>query len=239
MTIALGLPCQGGLLICADQEVSAHTPAGQSDKQSGEQLDKFYEERISCFDLFGSAVVSTYAGSHNLWKEANEKIARRLLELQGPEEEGDVCVTPQAIYDSADEVFTAMGRPANLQMLLGVGGVFDSPELFVFDGAMHRARSIACVGAPESSLIRYLADNLYSPSMNLEAAKNLGIYLISKAAQYVRGVGAPIDAVVVTGHQPEWLGDTEIKQREAAMLAREKALLKQILGPPSSPATWP
>jgi len=227
MTIALGLPCRDGLLICADQEILT---------QGG---DKYYEERISCMDLFGSAIVSTYAGSPALWKEANEKIARRLLELQGPEEEGDVCVIPQQIYDTADEVFTAMGRPMNLQMLLAVGGVFNTPELFVFDqGAMRRAAGITCVGAAESSMIRYLADNLYAPSMELEAAKNLGIYIISKAAQYVRGAGAPVDAVVVTGHQPEWLGDTEIKQREAAMLAREKGLLKQILGPPSS-ATWP
>ena len=227
MTIALGLPCREGLLICADQEVSA--PGG----------DKFYEERISCVDLFGSALVSSYGGSSDLWKEAIEKISRRLLELQGPEEEGDVCVTPQAIYDTADEVFTTMGRPANLQMLIGVGGVFNTPELFVFDqGAMHRAAGITCVGAGELSLIRYLAENLYSPSMTLESAKNLGIYLIAKAAQYVSGVGAPMDAVVIAGHQPEWLGDTEIKEREAAMLAREKSLLKQILTPPSS-ATWP
>jgi hypothetical protein len=228
MTIALGLPSQEGLLICADEEVSA---------RGG---DKYYEERISCVDLFGSALVSSYGGSSDLWKEAVEKISRRLLELQGPEEEGDVCVIPQQIYDTADEVFTGMGRPSNLQMLIGVGGVFNSPELFVFDqGAIHRAAGITCVGAGESSLIRYLAESLYSPSMTLEAAKNLGIYLISKAAQYINGVGAPIDAVVITGHQPEWLGDTEIKQREAAMLAREKSLLKQILTPPSSPATWP
>jgi 20S proteasome alpha/beta subunit len=228
MTMALGLPCREGLLICADEEILA--PGG----------DKCYEERISCTDLFGSALVSSYGGSPDLWKEATEKIARRLLELQGPDEEGDVCVTPQAIYDTADEVFTAMGRPANLQMLIGVGGVFNSPELFVFDqGAMHRASAITCVGAGESSLIRYLAENLYSPSMTLEAAKNLGIYLISKAAQFVQGIGAPIDAIVIAGHQPEWLGDTEIKQREAAMLAREKSLLKQILTPPSSSATWP
>ena len=225
--IALGLPCQDGLLICADQEVIA--PG----------TDKYYEERISCVDLFGSALVSSYAGSPGLWKEATAKIARRLSELQGPEEEGDVCVTPHAIYETADEVFAGMGRPLNLQMLIGVGGVFDSPELFVFDqAAMHRATGITCVGAAESSLIRYLADSLYSPSMNLEAAKNLGIYLIAKAAQYVKGVGAPIDAVVIAGHQPEWLGDTEIKQRETAMLARERSLLKQILPPPSS-ATWP
>ena len=227
MTIALGLPCREGLLICADQEVSA--PGG----------DKFYEERISCIDLFGSALVSSYGGSPDLWKEAIEKISRRLLELQGPEEEGDVCVTPQAIYETADEVFAGMGRPANLQMLIGVGGVFNTPELFVFDGgAMHRAVGITCVGAGELSLVRYLAENLYSPTMTLESAKNLGIYLIAKAAQYVSGVGAPMDAVVIAGHQPEWLGDTEIKEREAAMLAREKSLLKQILTPPSSP-TWP
>jgi 20S proteasome alpha/beta subunit len=228
MTIAVGLPCREGLLICADEEVSARG------------ADKYYEERISCLDLFGSALVSSYGGSSDLWKEALEKISRKLLELQGPEEEGDVCVTPQAIYDTADEVFTAMGRPSNLQMLIGVGGVFNTPELFVFDqGAMHRAAGISCVGAGESSLVRYLAENLYSSSMTLEAAKNLGIYLIATAAKYVTGVGAPIDAIVIAGHQPEWLGDTEIKEREAAMLAREKSLLKQILSPPSSSATWP
>jgi 20S proteasome alpha/beta subunit len=228
MTIALGLPCRDGLLMCADQEVPA--PSG----------DKYFEERISCIDLFGSALVSSYGGSSALWKEATEKISRRLLELQGPEEDGDVCVTPQAIYDTADEVFSAMGRPSNLQMLIGVGGVFDAPELFVFDqGALHRSAGIICVGAGELSLIRYLAENLYSPPMDVEAGKNLGVYLISKAARYVSGVGAPIDVVVVSGHQPEWLGDTEIKQREAAMLAREKAILKQMLAPPSSPATTP
>src|SRR2546428_12315379 len=127
MTMALGLPCSEGLLICADEEVSA---------RGG---DKYYEERISCVDLFGSALVSSYGGSSDLWKEAIEKISRKLLELQGPDEDGDVCVTPQAIYETADEVFTGMGRPSNLQMLIGVGGGFGCPALFRFDpGAMHR-----------------------------------------------------------------------------------------------------
>jgi len=229
MTIAVALPCKEALLICADEQVA------------GPNGEKYFEERISCVELFGSVVVSSYGGVSELWKEATDKIGRRLLELQGPDEEGDVCVTPQAIYDTADEVFNGMGRPLNLQMVIGVGGVFDTPELLVFDqGAIHRATGITCVGAGESSVIRYLADNLYSPSLSLEAAKNLGIYLISKAAQYVNGVSAPIDAVVIAGHQPEWLGDTEIKEREAAILGREKSLLKQILVPPfSSSASWP
>jgi 20S proteasome alpha/beta subunit len=229
MTIALGLPCRDGLMIFADEQVLA------------EGGSKYQEERISCVELFGSVVVSSYAGVPGLWKEATEKLSHKLSELQGPDDEGDVCVTPRSVYESADEVFTGMGRPLNLQMLIAVGGVFDSPDLFVFDrGAMHRATGLACLGAGESSVIRYLVDNLYSPSMNLDEAKNLGIYLISKAAQYIDGVGAPMDAVIVRGHQPEWLGDTEIKEREAAMLGREQSLLKQILTPPfSSSATWP
>lgn len=69
MTIALGLPSSEGLLICADEEVV------------GPSADKYYEERISCVDLFGSALVSSYGGSLDLWKEATERITRRLLEL--------------------------------------------------------------------------------------------------------------------------------------------------------------
>jgi 20S proteasome alpha/beta subunit len=229
MSIALGLPSREGLVICADEQVLA--PDG----------DRYHEERISSVDLFGSVLVSSYAGPPGLWKEATDKIARRLLEIQGPEEEGDVCVTPQAVYECADEVFASMGRPSNLQMLLAVGGVFDAPEMFVFDfGAMHREAGFVCLGAGEWSLVRYLRENLYSPGMSLEAAKNMAIYLVSKAAQFVEGVGAPIDAVVVRGHQPEWLGDTEIRQRAAAMLRQEKSLLQQILSSPSSSsAAWP
>lgn len=220
MSMALGLPCRDGLVICADEQIL--TPGG----------NKSFEERIACVDLYGSVLVSSYAGSPELWKEARDKIAHYLIGLQGPEEEGDVCVTPHAIYETADEVFTSMGRPENLQMLMAVGGVFNSPELFVFErGAMYRTTSLVCLGGGESSLVRFLADNLYSSSMGVEAAKSLGIYLVAKAAQYMEKVGAPIDCIVVAGHQPEFLGDAEIKERETIMLAREKNFLPQILNP--------
>jgi hypothetical protein len=220
MSMALGLPCRDGLVICADEQILV--PGG----------NKSFEERISCVDLFGSVLVSSYAGPPELWKEATDKIAHQLIGLQGPEEEGDVCVTPHAIYETADEVFAAMGRPANLQMLMAVGGVFNSPELFVFErGAMYRTSGFVGLGGGESSLVRFLADHLYSSSMAVEAAKSLGIYLVAKAAQYMDKVGGPIDCIVVAGHQPEWLGDAEIKEREGIMLAREKNFLPQILNP--------
>ncbi len=218
MSMTIGLPCRDGLLVCADQQVVTW------------EGNKSYQERIACVDLFGSVLVSSYAGSLELWREATDKIAHALIGIQGPEEEGDVCITPQAIYETADEVFTAMGRPRDLQMLMAVGGVFNAPELFVFErGAMYRTSRFVCLAGGECSLVRFLADHLYSPAMHLEAAKSLGIYLIAKAAQYMAGVGAPIDAIVVAGHQPEWLGDSEIKEREAIMLGREKTFLPQIV----------
>ncbi len=227
MSMALGLPCRDGLVICADEQILV--PGG----------NKSFEERISCVDLYGSVLVSSYAGPTELWKEATDKIAHQLIGLQGPEEEGDVCVTPHQIYETADEVFTTMGRPASLQMLMAVGGVFSSPELFVFErGAMYRTTGFVCLGGGESSLVRFLADHLYSSSMAVEAAKSLGIYLIAKAAQYMDKVGAPIDCIIVAGHQPEWLSDAEIKERETIMLAREKNFLPQILNP-ASPSARP
>jgi 20S proteasome alpha/beta subunit len=220
MSMALGLPCRDGLVICADEQILV--PGG----------NKSIEERISCVDLYGSVLVSSYAGPTELWREATDKIAHYLIGLQGPEEEGDVCVTPHAIYETADEVFASMGRPASLQMMMAVGGVFNSPELFVFErGAMYRTTGFVCLGGGESSVVRFLADNLYSSSMALEVAKSLGIYLVAKASQYMEKVGAPIDCIVVAGHQPEWLGDAEIKERETIMLAREKNFLPQILNP--------
>lgn len=228
MAIALGLPCAEGIVICSDGQVPA--PSGEM----------YQEERIASLELFGTAVVSSYAGAPGLWKEAWEQLGDRLSQIQGPEEEGDVCVTPQSIRESADEILETMGRPRDLQMLVAIGGVFNSPELFVFeDGAMHRATGFTCLNVGGSSVVRYLADGLYTPGMSLEAAKNLGIYVISKASQYIPGLGGPTDAVVIRGHQPEWLGDTEIKQRETAMLGREKGLLRQILAPPisSTPTT--
>ena len=223
MSLALGLPCLDGLVICADEQIL--TPGG----------NKSFEERISCVDLFGSVLVSSYAGPPELWKEATDKIAHQLIGLQGPEEEGDVCVTPHQIYETADEVFTTMGRPASLQMLMAVGGVFNSPELFVFErGAMYRTTGFVCLGGGESSLVRFLADHLYSSSLTVETAKSLGIYLVAKAAQYMEKVGPPIDCVVVAGNQPAWLGDAEIKERETIMLAREQKFLPQILSPGSA-----
>jgi hypothetical protein len=222
MSMALGLPCRDGLVICADEQILS--PGG----------NKSFEERISCVDLFGSVLVSSYAGPPELWKEATDKIAHQLIGWQGPEEEGDVCVTPHQIYETANDVFTVMGRPAALQMMMAVGGVFNSPELFVFErGAMYRTTGFVCLSGGESSVVRFLADSLYSSSMGVEVAKSVGIYLVAKAAQYMDKVGAPIDCIVVAGHQPEWLGDAEIKEREGIMLAREKNFLPQILNPGS------
>ena len=89
MSMAMGLPCRDGLVICADEQILV--PGG----------NKSFEERISCVDLFGSVLVSSYAGPPELWKEATDKIAHQLIGLQGPEEEGDVCVTPHQIYETA------------------------------------------------------------------------------------------------------------------------------------------
>lgn len=227
MTIALGLPCTDGLVICTD---------GQLTVSGGH---KFQEEKIECEEFYGATLVFSYAGLPGLWKEARNKIVHSLQKLEAPFEEGP-AITPENVYNAADEVFTGMGRlytELNLQMLIAVGGVLHAPELFVFDrNAFYRATDFTCLGVGESSLVRYLADSLYRRSISKEEGKNIGIYLVSKAIQYIDGIGPPIDAIVVSGHLPEWLSEQEIKERESAMLSKEKPFLKKIVSP-SSPST--
>lgn len=69
MSMAIGLPCREGLVICADEQTL--TPGG----------NKSFKERISCVDLFGSALVSSYAGPPELWREATDKIAHHSVGL--------------------------------------------------------------------------------------------------------------------------------------------------------------
>jgi|SRR5579863_2574156 len=226
MTIALGLPCADGLVICTDGQLSV----------SGGH--KFQEEKIDCQEFYGATLIFAYAGLPALWKEAKNKIAYALQKSESSLEDGP-AITPENVYNTAEEIFTGMGRlytELSLQMLIAIGGVLHTPELFVFDrNAFYRATDFTCLGAGESAIIRYLADNLYSHAITKEEGKNVGIYLVSKAIQYLDGIGEPIDAVVISGHLPEWLSNQEIKEREETMRSKEKQLLKQI----TQPFSWP
>jgi 20S proteasome alpha/beta subunit len=216
MTIAIGMRCIDGIVLCADQEITG--PSGV----------KYYEEKIHVIEGRGWVLALTYADSTGLMKEAQKKI----LDFIG--NTPDIKITPEAVYKTAESILIGMGRQQgdlNLQLLIAISTIYEGPEMFMFNGSgFHRADGFNCLGVGDSSLIRYLSKPLYSSLLATENAKNVGIYLVAKATQCIAGCGGPINMAII---KPSgifmWLVDSEIHERRSAMESVERENLIKII----------
>ena len=201
MTIAIGMRCFDGIVLAADQQITA--PNGT----------KYSEEKIRIIDGRDWVLAITYADSTGLMKEAQKKILDFVLKT--PDRE----ITPDAVYTISEHILIGMGRQQkdlNLQLLIAISTIYAGPEMFMFDGSgLQRADGFNCLGAGDSSVIRYLSKSLYSPLLATENGKNFGIYLVAKAMKFVEGCGEPINvAIIKRGGIFTWLVKSEIEGKK-------------------------
>jgi 20S proteasome alpha/beta subunit len=219
MTLALGIPCSDGVLLCADREITT----GNHYKDSAEKLD-LIEGR-------GWKIAFTYADEVGLAEEAKGKIISEVSKL----EHEDSCPTIEEIYKIADETFTSLGRlwpqGVNLQALLGPQTVLEATRLIAFDGkGLYFSNKVECFGTADNALFRYLVKGVLSPSLTIECAKNVACYLAHQADKYACAVRRPFDIVVMPDNKPiEWLEELEVEKRIQIMEIREKKLLREIM----------
>jgi 20S proteasome alpha/beta subunit len=180
MTIVAGFRCTDGIVLCADQQVSA---VGSH---------KYFETKIVARDGFIESIAFAYSGLPSLAREAREKMMKILKEIE---------LSNDAVYEAADQVLTNMGRQyadVELQLLIGVVVMAEEPALIKFDGkGLHTAHNVSFLGIGDSSLVRFLADTMYSPEMTTKEALDLGIYIVHKAEQYIDHCGGPIDVLTL------------------------------------------
>lgn len=180
MTIIAGFCCTDGVVICADRLITR-----------GEH--KYYEEKIHVVDAPDYALVVAGAGEPGLIKEIFEKISGNLATNS----------SPLAVKDIADGVLTGMGRLEAqeflpIELLIAASSSKHQAELFLFNGkGLHKVPEYAFGGVGDSSLVRFLCENLYYDGITTGGARVLGTYIVSKAKNYVTGVGGPIDMYVV------------------------------------------
>ena len=183
MTIVLGFRCTDGVVICADQQITA--PGAF----------KYHQTKITVEDFEGFSAVFAYAGQPGLALEVHDKIAKVLRDLGEQESVSD------AVRQSVDSVLSDMGRlytQLELQMLIGTTAVHQKAALVGFDGkSVHAALPFNYLGIGESSLIRFLAQKLYTTKIDIRVGVDLGAYLIKKAEDYIDGCGGPIDVVTM------------------------------------------
>lgn len=221
VSIGLGIRCTDGIVLCADRQFTA--PNGF----------KYHEKKIVIEEGSGWSLAFVYAGLPGLLKEAKEKIMHLVRQLETKDITGD------SIKSIADDVLTGMGRlyeATNLQFLLAVSVFLEErPELLKFDGrSLHIADDFNCLAYGESSVVRFLADQLYSKQINTEAGASLGAYLVKKAEQYVDACGGPIDIIESDplGAEYEWLSEADVNNRIQRM-ENQEAALSSILMPSS------
>jgi 20S proteasome alpha/beta subunit len=223
MTIVVGLKCQDGVVLCADQQITA----------SG--AFKFNECKIHTESMGHTSIVFAYSGLPSLDKEVREKMMRKLDETG---------ISEDYVYQAADEVLTEMGRNYSdmpLQMLIGTTGnpaeVFNEPTLLKFDGrGLHKADSYCLLGVGESALVRFFVEKLYYSWMPIQEAVNLAVYLVSKAEQYIDGCGGPINVswMECLSLSCQTLPEKDIQNRINLMEKREAIFKKLIIEKPSS-----
>jgi 20S proteasome alpha/beta subunit len=184
MTVVIGFKCADGIVLCADQQITA--PGSF----------KYNECKIHVEKVSDRSIAFAYSGSPGLFKEASDKILKKIVQIE---------ITEDSVYQVVDEVLTEMGRnyvEIGLELLIGITpgltDVFEEPFLITFDGkALHKADPYSLLGIGNSALVRFLCKTMYSEWLPFEVAINLAIYVVRKAVQFIDYCGDPIDVVLL------------------------------------------
>lgn len=220
VTIVVGFRCVDGIVICADQQVTA----------SG--AFKYHEPKISKEDFDNFTAVFSYAGSPEQANEVHDKIC---TVLHNTPIEKDVIEIVRATTEGILADMTRWYTELDLQMLIGVNSWREGVDLLKFGGkGVYVARAFG-----DSSLIRFLADKLYSKSLTVKSGMDLAIYLVKKAEDYIDGCGGPIDVIALEPIDRSYkrVSQDFTQQRLTKMEAQEKFLADLLIRKPFSSST--
>lgn len=195
MTVAIGLSCFDGSVLCTDSQISV----------SGGL--KYPAKKIHTLSYGDWSVGLAYAGSPLLMELVVEELYPRLLDARRNalcERWGDM------VRSALQEVLreTCKKHKRHHVEILCAASAEDGGE------ALWRARDalvtdvvqgVECLGVGDSSILRFLADVFVRPYMSIIEGIALACYMVSKAIVYIDGCDGPLQTVVLDdcGHYYE------------------------------------
>ncbi len=208
MTIGVGLRDATGVVLCADRQITRRG------------YDKYYEEKVFLtIEQNGYWLAMTAAGDPSLYKEIWQKVTK---EAANPP-------YAESIRESFERILNEMNRldaELPLEMLIGIATA-EETKLFHFVGkGLHEVSDYAFVGVGDSSLLRFLAEGLYSTGETVL----LAIYLVMCAKTYIDACGGPTDLVIlINGPNARRVGPEIIADIEKELGENEAKTLHQLL----------
>jgi len=178
MTIALGIQCREGVVLCTDSQVT---------KEGGL---KFNEGKI--FNLYGDneRILLCYAGSPDIAKVIKERIR---IDVPPTLTSSEAC---EAIEIILRDTYKRHGTRQQVEMLCAIYRRDEGVKLFRIAGSVIRpADKAECLGVGDSSVLRFLADTFLRDDITLAQGLTLGCYMVAKARTYIDGCGGPTQAV--------------------------------------------
>ena len=219
MTIAAGFRCKDGIVLCADTQISrGHT--------------KYYEEKIYVNDGQDFAVAFAVAGDISLVKEIREKVSAK---LSHPD------LSPDYVGQILDEALEArLYTDLGIELLVAHSIKGHKPELLKFAGkGLHTAEGCEILGVGDSSLIRFISSNVYSPEITIHEATVLAIYIVRKAKDTLEYCGGDTNVCTVQdAGEWNWLIGPEIWEVELLATGQEKSALSEIIGAGKRAVFW-
>jgi 20S proteasome alpha/beta subunit len=221
VTIAVGLKCLDGIVLAADEQISARG------------WHKYEEQKLLIIESGSAETILAYSGLPTLAKEAEEKLTIRLNEIDDPFARDSLrlkdareCIE-KTLVELAQQHFN---QTDDLSLLVACSCQLDSPELWIFNAAgFHTVYEFEVIGAGDSSVVRYL-EQLYRSGDTVDFGEKLAMFLVEKAKKHVDGCGGETDIISIpnTGH---WrlLKRPEIHAQVGKMEEREKSLLRKII----------
>lgn len=185
MTIALGLWCDDGIVLCADSQVTVL----ESDM-------KYPAKKIHTMRYKDWVVSLVYAGSPDLMRLVHEKMYPKLLQLDSNSSEWEAGV--RRVLEQVMKDVCTQHKKKNIELLCAATTVNGSKALWLAKRALVTDSELAeCLGVGESPLHHFLADLFVRPRMSVADGLVLGCYMVSKAITYINGCDGPIQATVI------------------------------------------
>lgn len=224
MTIALGMRIGDGLIFAADRLLS-------TDRHHF--MDR--NRKVTVYPLNHGSIFFAFADSPIAAKEVRQKIETRLVALDTSDYALSIDDIGRITETVVNEVYANRLGAMPLQLLIAGAVPGEGTQMWVYDGegGFNIGGEFIILGAGESSLIRYL-EAAYSRRDSLDIGKDLAIYLIHQAEQFIPGCKG-IDVIAIPNSEKsetedwDWLSDDEIAARLERIISREKDLLRKIV----------
>jgi hypothetical protein len=180
VTIALGFTSLPAVVLCSDTQMTSDSGF------------KFEESKMLAAMEGPWSVYGTYAGSPTMARAVERQLGEYCYKLLDSQEEGEEPTLEQFETQLQKILVRVCGKHRGpLQMLWAFSTKHHVHLLKVDQKTINDVMDHACLGIGDSSLVRFLLDNLHI--VRTQDAAHTAAYIVRQAMKYVDGVGGKVE----------------------------------------------